>query len=381
MANRRTGVKPLKNGRFQARYFRGYDAKTGKRVYPAKRFDTAREAREWLAEELTTRSSRYVEGQGTLTLGTYLDHWLANTKTNLRENSRRMYESMINVYIKPMLGNTKIARLTATQIESWQSELLKKNLSQTTVTNARTVLHGALKDARRKNIVRGNVIEATDGPGLATPKRYPLTIDEALSFLDACKCHRFGLMYEFALTCGLRPEEVRALRWEDLDLSGTRGRVRIRRVVIFLKGGGWRWHEPKTKNGNRSISFPASLSLRLAEHRKTQLQKKLKAGQLWENNDLVFATRQGRPIQYSEFYGHFKTLLEKAELPSTITPYTMRHAFVTFSLVAGVDAKTVSNEAGHATVGFTLTKYGHVLDEMHETASDKRESLLRSRKR
>src|SRR6185369_9907500 len=112
---------------------------------------------------------------------------------------------------KPMLGHVKLARLTATQIESWQGALLKKKLSQTTVTTARTILHGALKDAKRKNIVRGNVIESTDGTGQGTPNRYPLTIDEALCFLNACEGHRFGLMYEFALTCGLRPEEARAI--------------------------------------------------------------------------------------------------------------------------------------------------------------------------
>jgi len=41
--------------------------------------------------------------------------------------------------------------------------------------------------------------------------------------------------------------------------------------------------------------------------------------------------------------------------------------------------KTVSDEAGHANVAFTLTRYGAVLDEMHTSASDKREGLLKSR--
>ena len=52
---------------------------------------------------------------------------------------------------------------------------------------------------------------------------------------------------------------------------------------------------------------------------------------------------------------------------------------MTFSLVAGVAAKTVSQEAGHASVAFTLDHYGHVLKEMHEAASDKREGLFKSR--
>jgi integrase len=57
----------------------------------------------------------------------------------------------------------------------------------------------------------------------------------------------------------------------------------------------------------------------------------------------------------------------------------MRHGFISFSLIAGVDAKTISAEAGHASVAFTLDTYGNVLSEMRETASDKREQLFKSR--
>ncbi len=59
--------------------------------------------------------------------------------------------------------------------------------------------------------------------------------------------------------------------------------------------------------------------------------------------------------------------------------YDLRHSFVTFSSLAGVDPKTVSYEAGHASVGFTLDHYGNVLEEMREGASDKREQLFKSR--
>ncbi len=45
--------------------------------------------------------------------------------------------------------------------------------------------------------------------------------------------------------------------------------------------------------------------------------------------------------------------------------------------MAGVDVKTVSHEAGHGSVAFTLDTYAHVLQEVAETASDKRELLLR----
>ena len=151
------------------------------------------------------------------------------------------------------------------------------------------------------------------------------------------------------------------------------------RVVHHLKGGGWCWQQPKTVNSERAIVFPAELAVKLVDHRKAQLEQKLKVGQYWQNNDLVFPTHLGSPVRYCVLYKHFKKILERAKLPAAVTPYSLRHAFVTFSLIAGVDAKTVSREAGHYKVAFTLDRYGTVLDEMHETASDKREGLLKSR--
>ncbi len=138
---------------------------------------------------------------------------------------------------------------------------------------------------------------------------------------------------------------------------------------------------PKQKTASGRIVFPAELAAKLLDHRKAQLEQKLKVGQHWRANDLVFPTKAGEPVRYCVLHRHFKTILERAKLPATIKPYDLRHSFVTFSLLTGVDDKTVSQEAGHAKVSFTLDHYGSVLEEMHETASDKREGLLKSRAR
>ena len=41
-----TGIKKLKSGRYQARYFAGYDGR-GKRIYPSKTFSKAGDAVKW----------------------------------------------------------------------------------------------------------------------------------------------------------------------------------------------------------------------------------------------------------------------------------------------------------------------------------------------
>ncbi|MBA3768855.1 MAG: hypothetical protein H0W99_18120 [Acidobacteria bacterium] len=60
----------------------------------------------------------------------------------------------------------------------------------------------------------------------------------------------------------------------------------------------------------------------------------------------------------------------------TIRLYDLRHSYVTLSLLGGVKPKTVSEQAGHASVEFTLDHYAHVLPEEREGASDQLENML-----
>jgi integrase len=373
---RQTGIKKLENGRYQARYFAGFDSK-GKRRYPSRTFDLQSDAIKWRAARVNEKSSgRHFEIHG-LTVGQYLDQWLASKKQVLRENSLSAYQERLNDYVKPEIGHLKLTRLRPNHIEDMQSQLLTR-VSATTAATARVVLGGALKKAVRLGLIPVNPVEGTDGPKKSKAVMYAMSVEETLRFLDSCASSRLGLYYALALSTGLRPEEGIALQWPDLEFD-ERGICHVKRVIHRLDGGGWRWHEPKTKSSTRSIVFPGELAGQLLEHRKRQLEQKLRAGQYWQNNDLVFTSSHGAPLWIRALEKEFKAILEQAGIPSTVRLYDLRHSFVTLSLLAGVDPKTVSQEAGHASVAFTLDHYGHVLKEMHEAASDKREQLLRGR--
>lgn len=374
MAKQPRGIKKLSNGRYRARYFAGYN-KDGKRVYPARTFDTQREALDWLAEERPNRSGG-ASGYG-LTVAAFLDQWLA-MKHNLRANSLRTYRGSIDSYIKPWLGSTRLRRLEPTQIEAWQSRLLKLKLAKSTINNARNRLFSACEKAVRMELIKRNPVTATDGvgSGKAKPVRH-IAIDEAQQFIAACGASRFGLLFELAIRTGLRSEEVIALTWEDLNLTGARGSLRVRRVVHHPEGGGWCWQEPKSESGKRVLLFPADLATKLAEHRRRQLEEKMRAGASWQNNDLVFANHIGNPIRYCILQKHLKRMLGQAGLPGEITMHKLRHFFVTAGLASGVDLKTVSKEAGHSKPSFTADHYGDVVAEMFESACDKREQLLK----
>lgn len=56
--------------------------------------------------------------------------------------------------------------------------------------------------------------------------------------------------------------------------------------------------------------------------------------------------------------------------------HACRHTAATLALSAGVPAKVVSEQLGHASVAFTLDTYSHVLPHMQEAAAAQVEALL-----
>jgi integrase len=56
-------------------------------------------------------------------------------------------------------------------------------------------------------------------PKVEQSERRVLDEREATSFLKACAEKPHGLIFEFALLSGMRPEEYLALQWRDLNLD------------------------------------------------------------------------------------------------------------------------------------------------------------------
>jgi Site-specific recombinase XerD len=228
-------------------------------------------------------------------------------------------------------------------------------------------------------LIAKSPMRSVRGPRIEKKEMHFLSPEEAKRFLAATERGFWGLLLKFALATGLRPEEYLGLQWVWLDLNDPkRGAAHVRRVVIELvKGGGWRWDDPKSKAATRSVYFPGALVQEFKRHRIKQNELRLKMGSDYQDNDLVFATSVGTPIgrRFLTSY-HFKPTIRRAGLLEVIRLYDLRHSYVTLSLLSGVPPKVVSEQAGHSRVSFTLDNYAHVLPEEREGASDKLERLL-----
>lgn len=361
------------------RIFLGRDCK-GKRSYHNKTINgTKKDAQRYAREKERARDIGLPLEPITVTVNDYLDRWLKFCEQHVRDNSHYWYSQLMECYVRPTLGAHQLTRLQPLDIQNLYTSLLEKGLCGRTVRHVHARIVTALNQAMVWRIIQQNPAALVKPPKIVKNEMHFLSPNEAARFLIAAQKDSYSLLLTFALSTGMRPEEYLGLQWSELDLERpSRGVARVRRVVTQLSnGGGWKWGDVKSPSSRRDVYFPLSLVQELKKHRMKQNELRLRMGQKYEDNNLVFATKLGTPIhrKFVTVY-HFKPTLRRAELPENIRLYDLRHSYVTLSLISGVAAKVVSEQAGHSSVAFTLDNYAHVMPEEREGASDKLEKLL-----
>ncbi len=307
------------------------------------------------------------------TVGQFLSAWLETARPTVRPRTIGRYEELVRLHAVPTLGAVKLARLNAQDLQGLYAEKLQEGLSPTSVLQLHRVLHRAFKQAVRWGLVATNVTEAVDPPRKEHTEYRTLNPEEARHFLAVASGDRFEALYVLALSTGLRQGELLALRWRDIDLEG-----RSLHVVVTLQrtGKGLTFSDPKTGKSRRRVTLTGAAIDALRRHRIAQVQERLKAGPLWEENDLVFPNEIGGPMDAGNLlYRSFKPLLKRSGLPR-IRFHDLRHSAATLLLSKGIHPKIVSEMLGHSQIGITMDLYSHVLPNMQLEASAAMDAIL-----
>jgi integrase len=98
------------------------------------------------------------------------------------------------------------------------------------------VLHRALEQAVRFNLIPFNPASRVDPPKIRQEEITPLDAEQARTLLHAARGDRFEALYLLSLTTGLRIGEALGLRWSDIDLDA--GTLRVSRQVQRMREGG-----------------------------------------------------------------------------------------------------------------------------------------------
>jgi integrase len=240
------------------------------------------------------------------------------------------------------------------------------------------VLHGALKQAVKNQLVVRNVSEATTLPKLQQTREVrALTLEEQQKFLKALEGHRLATAFKVLLGTGLRRGELLALTWKDVDLANAT--LTVRQSLVRVKGQ-LLFQEPKTKTSKRTIPLPDDLVAELKAHKARQAQEKLLAGPAYEDNGLVFANELGQPLDPRSFIRWFYQIRDKAGLPKDVNLHALRHTYATRLLERGVSLKVIQQLLGHSKFDVTADIYSHVAPELQREAVAVLNGLFRHEK-
>lgn len=361
---------------WQVRVYMGRDSATGKRSYLYRTVHgTKSDAQRCLNELLTKKDRGVLQTMTTDTVNEYLDHWLdVAARPRLRESTFRDYRWMLERYVRPAIGNKRLAQLTPLDIQALYSKLQADGLSARTIRYIHSTLSSSLKQAVKWRILPQNPADFVDLPRQQRREMQALTPEQAREFLTEAAKDRNGLLFAFAMATGMRPGEYLALTWEDIDFDA--GTAIVRRSLTNRKGV-QAFTEPKTARSRRTIPLPRSMVQALAQYREAQLVECGGKPNGDTGLDLVFRSQNGSPIdKHNLVKRHFKPILKAARLPENIRLYDLRHTCATLLLAAGENPKVVAERLGHASTTMTLDVYSHVLPTMQQRAAERLEEML-----
>ena len=367
-------IRQRKDGLYEVRITSKPDPATGKKQRIS-RYAKTREQALKLRSELQLQYGGNAAVPASLTLGEWLPHWLElYARPSVRHSTYVSYEGYVRKHLVPALGAVPLDKLIPADLQRFYLRKLQEDrLAPKTISNLHACLHRALQQAVKEQMIPSNPCDAVDLPRKEAVEISVLTREQQVKLMQESCRHRYGVFIRLALSTGMRIGEIVGLRWDDIDFTNRILFVRSTLNRLPTVDGESKTQlfvgTPKTKNGRRFIPLFDAIISDLADWRKTQEADAQLAQSAYENTGYVVTNEFGKPIELRTFRDHYIRILKAAGLPH-FTFHALRHTFATRAIEQGMDVKALSKILGHASVGFTLDTYAHLLDD------HKRESMM-----
>jgi integrase len=245
---------------------------------------------------------------------------------------------MLRVHLAPHFGTKALCKIMPADVEAYIDAKHRAGRAVKTTLNQLGFLHSIFTFGERRGWTTDNPCKRIDKPRKQE--------SEAIRFLDqaeleavlrATSDQRDRTLYLMAAMTGLRRGELLALRWQDIDWTAQRVRVREN----YVRG---RIGKPKSKRSTRSVPLADRVAGELDRlHRQTDFKA---------DDDLVF-TIAGTPLDPSRVRLRFKAAAKRAKV-RPVRFHDLRHTFGTRMAAAGVSMRTLQEWLGHRDFATTL---------------------------
>jgi integrase len=319
-------------------------------------------------------------GKKEITVKELEEKWLDLKKMEISANAHKRYESVVAVVV-PLIGATRL--VTAIEKEELlyiRKELLMgyqcaakgripvKGRSAVTVNYYMTTIAGMFQFAADNGYIKANPFDGIKPLKRARVEPDPLSRDEFIRLIDACRHQQTKNMWSLAVYTGVRHGELVSLAWEDIDLEA--GTITIRRNYTKLG----EFTLPKTDASTDRV-------IHLIQPAIDALRNQMEMTRLGQQYHINVQLREyGRTTQHSctfvfnpkivrrskdvgviykvdSFGDSWDAGLKKAGIRHR-KAYQSRHTYACWSLAAGANPSFIASQMGHASAQMVFNVYG-----------------------
>ena len=326
-------------------------------------------------------------GAAAYTVRQAAEDWLREGLTGRAPKTVKKNENVL-APILTAIGGKKLRELTAVDVSQALSTMAG-GYSSAAVVMGHNALTRTIRHAESRDLVGRNVATLVDTPkGQAGRPSKSLTLEQAAALLRASgedlsalelpaglkdRRRPRELMHAYivlSLTTGLRTEEIRALRWDHVDLEGDPGS----RPPVPLHVSVWRsvrsHGDTKTEKSRRTLELPQAAVEALRAWLEQQADERLEAGTRWQDNHLVFTTATGTALDAANVRKMFRSVCRTAGIGDHWTPRELRHSFVSVMSDAGMAVEEIARLVGHSNSRTTEIVYRHELRPVIRSGAD-----------
>lgn len=176
------------------------------------------EVQKKLEEAKALRAQGRLVATQSQTVKMYLTDWLRRVEHSLAGRTLEAYS--LNVRrVLPHLGHLRLDLLAPVHVQDCYAMLLRSGLRPSTVRQVHMVLHKALHDAVRLDVVQRNATEGAIVPKSKLEEMHTLSAEQLGMLFDATRDDRFDALWRLLSTSGLRIGEGLGLKWSDIDFE------------------------------------------------------------------------------------------------------------------------------------------------------------------
>lgn len=299
-----------------------------------------------------------------LTVGRWLRYWLRQVVAPSRSASTTHgYTMIIRNHLIPGLGNIRLTELTAGQVQQYLNRKQAAGLCANTVRKHHGVLHNALEQARRQELISRNVLDMVSRPAATQPVHHYYDAETMQRLFQALKGSTIELAVKLAGYLGLRRSEICGLKWSHVDRERKIITVAEARTAVNGKPVD---KEPKNSSSVRRLGYRGLSDLEeiLEELWQKRERERLEMGSRYQDQDFVLCHSGGRPYQPDYLSNRLQRMLAGKGLPY-VTLHGLRHSFASIAHSRNVPLFGISRALGHSSTATTTQIYMHLFDETH----------------